>query len=316
MYTSRVFVYVLALVVVLAIFAVLVWRETELRIFYPSKKKISPVASYKEYYVSPSGRVSTKVSPDSINIRHYKLNGANKDRIILFFHGNTGNISQRNYVVRICQILRYNLVLCDYHGFGKSPGEPKTNLLLRDAQAAYNFTAARYEPSDVVVWGESLGGGAASWVAHKNTCRSLVLFSTYSSLTGVISQINSYPKLARDGVCVLLKSFTSDVPTHKWLPSVKCNVVIVHSLDDDFIHISNAEKNYSVSREPKSFIKIHGKHAAPIVEGETMREILQKALVSLEDVEDYEYTEICHILYNAAENNDLLIKSPSYLQDA
>lgn len=295
---------IIVTIVLLIIFTIIVWKETEMRIFYPSRDMYSSVSSYQEFFIDENGH--RRRDDCGVNVRLYSLSDDRK-KIILFFHGNTGNISQRNYVVKVCKILRYNLLLLDYDGYGKSRGSPKTDGILANGLSAYRFLCREgFRGKDIIVWGESLGGGPSTWVARNYPCRSLILFSTYSSLSGVIDHLNSYPRLMRSSISALVRNYSSDVPIHEWLPHVHCPVVIVHSVTDDYIALDNAILNHQRANEPKKLIKIHGKHSQPILHPEDVVEILHSAKIDHRHCEPQDYSEICCILYNAAKDDHLV----------
>ena len=83
---------------------------------------------------------------------------------VLFLHGNAGNITHR---VGILQALhtraRVSVLIFDYRGYGHSKGKPSERGILADARAARDWLARREKirPADVVLMGESLGGGVA-----------------------------------------------------------------------------------------------------------------------------------------------------------
>ena len=88
---------------------------------------------------------------------------------ILFFHGNAGNISHRLDYLLLFNRLRFNTLILDYRGYGKSTGSPSEEGTYRDAEAAWDYlrAARSVQPQDLVIVGESLGGAVASWLAAK-----------------------------------------------------------------------------------------------------------------------------------------------------
>ena len=75
--------------------------------------------------------------------------------VILFFHGNAGNISHRLDSIRIFHQLGLDVFIFDYRGYGQSEGKPTEAGTYKDAEAAWlsssgrqhltaRYTAARY----------------------------------------------------------------------------------------------------------------------------------------------------------------------------
>ena len=86
--------------------------------------------------------------------------------------------------IRSVAVTLLALLVFDYRGYGKSEGKPSEKGILLDARAARDWLAAKagIAPSDVVLMGQSLGGGVAVDLAAKDGARGLVLASTFTSL--------------------------------------------------------------------------------------------------------------------------------------
>jgi pimeloyl-ACP methyl ester carboxylesterase len=91
--------------------------------------------------------------------------------VVLFFHGNAGNISHRVDYLQMFHRLRYSTLIVDYRGYGKSSGTPSEAGTYRDAEAAWEHLlhARLARPQDIVVAGESLGAAVATWLAASLT---------------------------------------------------------------------------------------------------------------------------------------------------
>lgn len=195
-----------------------------------------------------------------INAWHF--NGFPGKQVVLYFHGNNDNISYRKYVVDICKILKMNLVLVDYRGYGESSGHPSSERLLKDAEVAYKFTKTRYSSDEIIIWGESLGGIAAIWTASKFKCDRLILLSTFADLKSVVNNQKSIPGIARKALIKLVDD--PNMKNGEWMKQVKCPVFIIHSKEDDLIPYKNAEKLYdAIPHDNKELITIGGSHAGP-----------------------------------------------------
>ena len=81
--------------------------------------------------------------------------------VLLYFHGNGDFLA--GFFGRFRDIIAdgTGIVALSYRGYAGSSGRPSEQGLLRDAAAAYAFTAARYSAEKIVVWGFSLGTGVA-----------------------------------------------------------------------------------------------------------------------------------------------------------
>jgi fermentation-respiration switch protein FrsA (DUF1100 family) len=106
----------------------------------------------------------------------------------LMLHGNAGNITLLADTLRTLNQRHGLAVLAlDYRGYGKSEGTPSEQGILQDARAARKWLAEKegIAETDVVLLGQSLGGGVAVDLAAKDGCRGLVLASTFTSIPAV-----------------------------------------------------------------------------------------------------------------------------------
>jgi uncharacterized protein len=108
--------------------------------------------------------------------------------VILFHHGNAGNVTHRADLAReLHRRVGAAVLLYDYRGYGRSEGRPSERGILDDARAARAWLAARegIPERQIVMMGESLGGAVAVDLAAADGARALVLQSTFTSLPDV-----------------------------------------------------------------------------------------------------------------------------------
>jgi fermentation-respiration switch protein FrsA (DUF1100 family) len=86
--------------------------------------------------------------------------------VLLSFHGMAGNISYGFEYYAGWLELGLNVFALDYRGYGLSEGRPGEEGTYLDAQAAYEWARRKgFQPEQIIVLGESLGGGVASELA-------------------------------------------------------------------------------------------------------------------------------------------------------
>ena len=174
--------------------------------------------------------------------------------VILFCHGNAGNISHRLESIRIFNQLGLDVFIFDYRGYGQSEGKPSEQGTYQDAEAAWQYLAEerQIDPSDIIVFGRSLGGAVASWLAQSHTPRALIVESTFTSLPDIAA--NLYPYLP---VRLLLRFKYN---TAQYIARANCPALIVHSRDDEIMPFTHGQHLFEVAREPKKFLEITGTH--------------------------------------------------------
>lgn len=174
--------------------------------------------------------------------------------VVLFCHGNAGNISQRIDTFNIFRQLELSTFIFDYRGYGKSAGTPGEKGTYRDADGAWNYLVKdmKVKPGEIIVFGRSLGGGIASYLAQKYPLRALIIESSFTSITDLAS--GSY----RWGPLKLMIRFKYN--TIGRLKDIHCPVLIVHSPDDRLIPFDHGQALYEAANPPRKFLRITGDH--------------------------------------------------------
>lgn len=172
---------------------------------------------------------------------------------VLLFHGNAGNMSHRIDYAKMFYGLGYNTVLVDYRGYGDSTGEPSEQGTYRDAVASWQWLSARGIPAqDIVIFGESLGGGVATWLAVQHPPRALILASTFTSIPDLGAQV--YPWLPVRWISRIHYNNLAH------LENMRAPVLIAHSPGDDLIPYAHGQRLFEAAHEPKVFLELSGGH--------------------------------------------------------
>jgi pimeloyl-ACP methyl ester carboxylesterase len=174
--------------------------------------------------------------------------------VVLFFHGNAGNISHRLDYLLMFHRLHYSTLIVDYRGYGRSTGTPSEKGTYRDAEAAWDHLrhARMARPQDVVLAGESLGGAVATWLAARVEPRAVILFSTFTSVPDLGSQVYWFLPVR------LLSRIGYDNLEN--LKRIHAPVFIAHSRDDDIVPYAHGKRLYEAANEPRTFLEMHGGH--------------------------------------------------------
>ncbi|MFC2006818.1 alpha/beta hydrolase [Chloroflexota bacterium] len=174
--------------------------------------------------------------------------------VILFCHGNAGNICHRLDSIQMFHRLGLAAFIFDYRGYGQSEGKPSESGTYRDVEAAWQYLVKERQlsPDNIIVFGRSLGGAVAAWQARSNKPGALILESTFTSVPDIAAKL--YPFLP----VRLLSRFKYD--TEGYLEGIKCPVLIVHSPDDEMMPYKHGQRLFEVAAEPKEFLEIRGSH--------------------------------------------------------
>lgn len=173
---------------------------------------------------------------------------------VLFFHGNAGNISHRINYLTMFKRLGYNTLLFDYRGYGHSSGTPSESGTYLDAQAAWRYLTEneKIAPARIALFGESLGGAVAAWLAAREQPGLLVLASTFTSVPDLAEEI--YPFLPVRWISRF------EYNTLESLQSVICPVFVAHSPQDEIIPYRHGQRLFQAAPAPKRFLTLEGTH--------------------------------------------------------
>lgn len=199
-------------------------------------------APFKELFLNSSDGAR-------LNALHFKHEAPRG--LILYFHGNAGNLSRWGEVVQPLYEKGYDVLIMDYRTYGKSSGNLSEEALYNDAQLFYDHVRENFAESDILLYGRSLGTGIASWLAAENSPGKLLLESPFYSLTEVAS--HRFPILPVEW---LIKY---RLESYKYLKQANCPVFIFHGTEDEVVPFTSGLKLYnSFNSVERHFFEIVG----------------------------------------------------------
>jgi len=197
---------------------------------------------------------------------------------VLFCHGNGGNIMHRLDSLKFFHKLGVSCFVFDYQGYGDSEGRPTEAGTYRDAEAAYRWlTGEKGVPAHrIIIFGRSLGGSIAAYLATRVAARALVVESAFTSYPDIGARF--YPYMP-------VRPFARyRYNTRVCLEAVRCPVMIVHSRDDELVPFDFGEALFEAAAEPKQFVEISGGHNDGfLVSGDVYRDAWSRWLDVLKD---------------------------------
>ncbi len=195
-------------------------------------------------------------SADGTPLHGWYLRHPDPKWIILFCHGNAGNVTHRGDVLRILNdALDASVLIFDYQGYGRSSGRPSEKAVLRDARAARAWLAARegVAEDEIVVMGRSLGGAVAVDLAAKDGAKALILESTFTSVPDMAKRLYPVP-----GLHLLLRTRLDSLSK---IGDYAGAVFISHGDADTIVPHDLGKRLYEAAGDPKEFYTIpHGDH--------------------------------------------------------
>ena len=174
-----------------------------------------------------------------INAIHLKVN--KPKGIVLYFHGNKGNLDRWVEIASYFTNLNHDVFVIDYRSYGKSTGNFNENLMYKDAQVCYNYVKKQYSEDKITIYGRSLGCTFALKVASSNQPRQIVLEAPFYNLTSVAKY--HYPLMPYK----LLMKYKFESNT--FIKNVNCKTTIFHGTNDKVIPYESGKKLFSNSNK-------------------------------------------------------------------
>lgn len=173
-------------------------------------------------------------------------------KVVLVCHGNAGNIAHRVVLAQALIVSKVNVLLFDYQGYGSSEGSPSIKGIVSDSVAAYDYLhkERHVDPTNLVVYGESIGSGAAAQLAQQRPVGGIIIQSGFSSLVSAgkdhIFFLNFYPD----------SWFPENLDNVAAFQKPHAPLLIIHGKEDHVLAFHNAEKLYAGACEPKRLVAV------------------------------------------------------------
>ncbi|MBU2972997.1 alpha/beta hydrolase [Zobellia sp. B3R18] len=232
------------LVIVYVLIAFLAYTYQERLVFFPSKMPLNHTFDFCQDFEEFNLTTDDGAKLNAVHIKQDSSKG-----LILYFHGNSGNISHLIHVANLFSAKGYESILVDYRTYGKSTGKVSEPALYKDAQLFYDYAKQRYQEKEIILYGRSFGTGIATWLASENEPEKLVLESPFYSAVALGK--HRFPFLPIDW----LSNFR--FPSNEYIKQVECPIYIFHGKEDNVIPYESAEKLFAaIPGNNKEFFSI------------------------------------------------------------
>lgn len=179
--------------------------------------------------------------------------------VLLFSHGNAGNISGRLLKVKGWLEAGFSVLLYDYRGYGLSEKKMEHgNEITRDSEACLEWLITKQgkKIQDIVLYGESLGSYPSVFLSVKQKPQALILeapFTSFAELAAI-----HYPMFPKMMVQTMLKDF--EFSNESLIEKIQCPIFIMHGTQDETCPYEMGERLMDKAPEPKTFFTIEGGH--------------------------------------------------------
>lgn len=204
-----------------------------------------------------------------LNAIHFKVK--NPKGVILYFHGNAGNLSRWGTIAEFFVDKHYDVLIMDYRTYGKSIGKLSEAVFYNDAQLFYNYLKYYYDEDEIILYGRSLGTGIATNLASKNKPKQLILETPYYSMTDVAQ--------SRFPIFPVKKLLKYKFPTYQFIKEVQCQITMFHGTNDGIVSYTSSEKLFKVAPKPQTtFVTIEGGNHGDLINYELFRSQIKMTL--------------------------------------
>jgi len=229
------------------------WRRlVESQIFFPDPVLVTSPGreglAYEEVWAETADRV---------RIHGWLIPAPNPLGLILFCHGNAGNISHRMDNLRRLNQAGFAVFIFDYRGYGKSQGRISEKGFYLDAEAAFNLALGQAQRlgTRLVVFGRSLGGAAGVYLAAEHppareALAGLILESTFTNLADMAALHFPLPLAGR--------AVKGRLDTLSRIARIKAPLLVIHGDRDDLVPLELGRRLFQAAPEPKEFVTLAG----------------------------------------------------------
>ncbi len=181
-----------------------------------------------------------------------RLDANSEGPVLLFFHGNAGNLADRaDLLIELATRTPASVFVVGYRGYGRSEGRPKEAGLYLDARAAWNHLVddSGVGADRIVIFGKSLGGGVAVDLAMEAPAAGLIVESSFTSIPDMAGA--HYPFVPKFLVRTQMNSVAK-------VPYVSMPKLFIHSRADGVVPYRLGRELFEAATEPKRFHEVIG----------------------------------------------------------
>ena len=190
---------------------------------------------------------------DGTRLHGWFVNAPDERAVLLWFHGNAGNISHRLHnLKKLHDALQIPIFIFDYREYGLSQGEISKAGTFSDAHGAFRYLVDEkgFHPSSVLLFGRSLGTALAVDIAGRENCLGVILESAFTSTDDILQRYFPFFK----------PPMTSAVKYDSLalIDKITSPLLFIHGQFDQTIPISMARRLFEKARSIKEFYEIPG----------------------------------------------------------
>ncbi len=173
------------------------------------------------------------------------------DKIVIYFHGNAGNIYHR--IPDLIQLKEFGVSVLgvSYRGYGDSEGKPSENGLYKDGMSVLAFAKNKlnYPEKNIFIFGRSIGTCVAVNTSLNLKLAGVILATPLSTgkQQASVSGLGLFASVAGNSFNNLDK-----------ISKIKSPLLVLHGTADKIVPYSIGKTLFNHANTPKEFITIKG----------------------------------------------------------
>lgn len=156
--------------------------------------------AYEDIWIPVSSKQEPATPPaeNETQLHAWWLPNPGTERVMLFCHGNYGNISYNLERIRFHHALGFSVLAFDYRGYGlssKSEAFPSEQSTYADIEAAWTYLVneRQISPAQITVCGHSMGGAIAIDLATRHPdIANLIVKSSFTTMEDAVEAKRIY----------------------------------------------------------------------------------------------------------------------------
>lgn len=222
-----------------------IYGAIALYLFFFSDRMIflPPTVSYERAPAQDKTAI-TLTAKDGNQLAARYLHNPDSQYTLLFSHGNATDIGGVLPILLSLRDAGFSVLAYDYPGYGYSTGTPTEGNAYIAVEAAYDYLLEDLglSPDEIIVQGQSVGGGPSTYLAANKPVAGLILESSFATAFQVVVPFRIMP----------FEKF----PNVKRIDKIDCPLLLIHGTDDSVIPFSHSEELLAAAQQPKTLVPI------------------------------------------------------------
>ncbi|VAW85966.1 hypothetical protein MNBD_GAMMA17-1096 [hydrothermal vent metagenome] len=221
-----------------------------------------PIVNYFSFHPDKGNVIATENLPadveeititteDKVKTTSLYLLSPGSEKLLIYFHGNAGNIYHRIPDLLHLQKSGFNIIGVSYRGYGKSEGSPSEAGIYLDGKAVYQYAIEQlgFSAENITILGRSIGSTVATDLAQHKKLHGLIL----------VTPLSNGKEQAEASGLGLVSAFSGNAFDNLTkIDNLDSPLLVIHGTKDRIVPFSMGEAIFNRAKTEKRLIKIEG----------------------------------------------------------